>query len=118
MSDEDDEEDNDDEESCDNNNDDEDVSVPNKITKFNCTVYVHIFDQVVQDSETVLAILQDILMKIKAVDPVVEHAFLRCDNAGYYHSAQKILSISEVSQVSGINVERLDFSDPQSGKGT
>ena len=81
VSDEDDEEEDDDEESCDSNNDEEDVSISNRITKFNCTVYVHVFNQVVQDSRNVLAILQVTLMKIKTVDPVVECAFLRCDNA-------------------------------------
>ena len=47
----DDDEEDDNEQSCDNNNDEEDVSVLNKIAKFNCTVYVLVFDQVVQDSE-------------------------------------------------------------------
>lgn len=117
IPDEDDVEDEIDEESCDNDNDEEDATISGKLANFNCTVFVHVFDQVVQDSETVLAILLDILMKIKSVNPVVERAFLRCDNAACYHSAQTILSMLEISQASGINVERLDFCDPQGGKG-
>ena len=117
VSDEDDDEE-EDEESCDNNNDEEDLSVMKRLTKFNCTVYVHVFDQVVQDSEAVLTILQDILVKIKSVDPAVENAFLRFDNAGCYHSAQTILSMSEISRTSGSTSNGSDFSDPQGGKGT
>jgi hypothetical protein len=82
------------------------------------SVFVHVFDQVTQDSEAVLSILQDILMKIKRRNPMVDHAFLRSDNAGCYHSAQTILSLPQLSLDTGIAIRRFDFSDPQGGKGT
>ena len=82
------------------------------------TVFVHVFDQVIQDSEAVLAILQDILVKIKARNPKVENAYMRSDNAGCYHSAQTILNLPQLSKVTGITIQRFDFSDPQGGKGT
>ena len=82
------------------------------------TVFVHVFDQVIQDSEAVLAILQDILVKIKARNPKVENAYMRSDNAGCYHSAQTILNLPQLSKVTGITIQRFDFSDPQGGKRT
>ena len=69
------------------------------------TVFVHVFDQVIQDSEAVLAILQDILVKIKARNPKVENAYMRSDNAGCYHSAQTILNLPQLSKVTGITIQ-------------
>jgi hypothetical protein len=114
--------DQDDEDDSSNSTDDEDdEECQNKIVKkiaLDHSVFVHVFDQVTQDSEAVLSILQDILMKIKRRNPMVEHAYLRSDNAGCYHSAQTILSLPQLSLDTGIAIRRFDFSDPQGGKGT
>ena len=59
----------------------------------------------------------DILTKLKSRDPTIKQACLRCDNAGCYHSASTILTIPFISEKSGISIRRLDFSDPQGGKG-
>ena len=81
------------------------------------TIFVHVFDQVTQDSDAVLSILQDIFVKIKTHNPIVEIAYARSDNAGCYHSAQTIMNLPKLSAATGITVKRFDFSDPQGGKG-
>ena len=95
----------------------EDKVEPLAEVKFDHNVFVHVFDQVVQDSEAVLAILDDILSTIKRTNPSIQNAFIRSDNAGCYHSAQSILYMPALSMKTGIRVERVDFSDPQGGKG-
>jgi hypothetical protein len=97
--------------------DDKQLAISAKGSKLNHSVFVHVFDQVVQDSEAVLAIILDILKQIKANYPTIDRAHVRCDNAGCYHSARTILSLSEISRASGITIERVDFSEPQGGKG-
>ncbi|CAF1119387.1 unnamed protein product [Didymodactylos carnosus] len=79
-------------------------------------VFVHVMEHCTQDSEVVTAILHDVLKRIKAESPSTQHAFLRSDNAGCYHSAATILSLQQVSKETGIKIERMDFSDPQAGK--
>ncbi|CAF1376359.1 unnamed protein product, partial [Didymodactylos carnosus] len=46
------------------------------------TVYVHATDYCVQDNESVVAILQDVLIRVKADDPSIEYVYCRADNAG------------------------------------
>ena len=53
-------------------------------------IIVHVFDQCVQDSETVVAILRDVLGRTKRVDNNIKNAYIRSDNAGCYHSAHTI----------------------------
>ena len=43
-------------------------------------------------------------------------AYLKSDNAGYYHNASLILSLKSIGERAGITVQRYAFSDPQSGK--
>lgn len=76
------------------------------------------FDQVTQDSDAVLSILEDILVKIKTRNPLIQDACIRSDNAGCYHSAQTILSLPQLSASTNIKIRRFDFSDPQGGKGS
>ena len=49
--------------------------------------------------------------------PNVNSVHFRQDNAGCYHSASTLLAIQQVAKKYDINV-RLDFSDPQGGKGS
>jgi hypothetical protein len=111
--------DDDDEDEISSVSDEDEDKYPDSVDKlqFNHNVFVHVFDQVVQDSEAVLAILEDILYKIKLNNPSIQQAFIRSDNAGCYHSAQSILSMPTLSKKTGIKIERVDFSDPQGGKG-
>ena len=79
--------------------------------------FVHVFLSCNQDSFTVLAIIDDVLKQVKNVMPNVNRVYFRQDNAGCYHSASTLLVIPQLAKKYGINV-RLDFSDPQGGKGS
>jgi hypothetical protein len=81
-------------------------------------VFVHVFDQCTQDSEKVVAILNDVLCRVKETDPWIKNAFIRSDNAGCYHSANTLVSAKQVSERTGISIRRIDFCDPQGGKGS
>jgi hypothetical protein len=59
---------------------------------FKYKIFVHVFNQCSQDSETVIAILNDVLRRVKETDPQIEKAFIRSDNAGCYHSAITLVS--------------------------
>ena len=79
--------------------------------------FVHIFQSCNQDSVTVLAIIDDVLKQLKTTMPDVNRVHFRQDNAGCYHSSSTLLAIQQVANKYEINV-RLDFSDPQGGKGS
>ena len=71
--------------------------------------FAHVFKSCSQDSLTVQAILSDayVLGKLKEMMPTLRFVFYRQDNAGCYRSGNAVKA-GEV---------RLDFSDPQGGKG-
>ncbi|PFX20277.1 hypothetical protein AWC38_SpisGene15301 [Stylophora pistillata] len=69
------------------------------------------------NSVTVLAIVDDVLKQLKSTMPNVNSVHFRQDNAGCYHSTSTLLEIRQVAKKYDINV-RLDFSDPQGGKGS
>ena len=62
-------------------------------------------------------IMQDILNTIKLEHSEINKAFFRQDNAGCYHSSSTVLSCPVISSSTGIEIKRIDFSDPQGGKG-
>ena len=78
--------------------------------------FVHVFQSCSQDSNAVLAIMEDIIGKLKAIMPTLETVIYGQDNAGCYRSRATIISASKVSQFHGVTVKRLDFSDPQAGR--
>lgn len=78
---------------------------------------VHIIQSCSQGSPAVVYIMEDVLKTIKKDHPEVSTAYFRQDNAGCYHSNETITSCSVISQSSGLNIARIDFSDPQGGKG-
>jgi hypothetical protein len=98
-------------------NDDTNVIDKKEKYSFKYKVFVHVFDQCTQDSETVVAILSDVLCRIKDTDPQIKNAFIRSDNAGCYHSANALVSAKQISEKTGISIRRVDFCDPQGGKG-
>ena len=79
-------------------------------------IIVHVFDHCVQDSEATVAILRDVLIRTRRVDSSITNAYTRSDNADYYHSAQTILSLPQISHESKIHICRIDFCDSQGGK--
>ena len=64
-----------------------------------------------------ISIMQDVLRSVKSEYPNVSKAYFRQDNAGCYHSSATILACPVVSSSTGVQIRRIDFSDPQGGKG-
>ena len=80
-------------------------------------MFVHIFQKCTQDSSIVVAILEDVVKQLKDTFPEVKKVYLRQDNAGCYHSAATLLAIQQISIAHEVRM-RIDFSDPQGGKGS
>ena len=79
--------------------------------------FVHIIESCNQESSSVVKIMQDVLGTIKLDNKEISGAYLRQDNAGCYHSSSTILSCPLISASTGVKIHRIDFSDPQGGKG-
>ena len=79
--------------------------------------FIHILESGLQDSETVVFIMEHVLRSLKEQQPEITAAYFRQDNAGCYHSSCTILSAGVLSTRSGVQVKQIDFSDPQGGKG-
>ena len=79
--------------------------------------FTHIFQSDSQDSYGVLAIMSDVVGKLKKTMPHLKTIFYRQDNAGCYRSGPTIVGVSLVSKLHGVTIKRMDFSDPQGGKG-
>ena len=60
-----------------------------------------------------LAIMADVLTKLKIGMPDLDSVYYRQDNAGCYHSAWTIVDAKVLADKAGVSLERLDFSDPQ-----
>ena len=81
------------------------------------TTFVHIFQTCSQDSDAVFGIMADVLTKLKIGMPSLESVFYRQDNAGCYHCASTIIGAKVVGDEARVTLKRMDFSDPQGGKG-
>ena len=79
--------------------------------------FVHIIEDCNQDASTVVQVLQHTLKTLKADHPEILTAALRQDNAGCYHSVIMLSACRLMGAATGIRVQRVDFSDPQGGKG-
>ncbi|CAB4031812.1 Hypothetical predicted protein [Paramuricea clavata] len=64
----------------------------------------------------VTSIFESLLERIKVDFPNVKIVCVRSDEAGCYHTTDLLAAIHDVSDRSGIAVERYDFSEPQQGK--
>jgi len=80
--------------------------------------FVHIAENCNQDSFAVVRIMEHILSTLKMENPELTTAYLRQDNAGCYHSSIMLAVCSGMATKTGIGVRRVDFSDPQGGKGS
>ena len=80
--------------------------------------FIHILEKGLQDSQTVVPIMAQVLTCLKKQHPEIVEAYYRQDNAGCYHSASTILASKLISKRSGIIIRQMDFSDPQGGKGS
>lgn len=78
--------------------------------------FVHIVKNTSQDSDTVVQLTRHTLLQLKRQHPEINTAYLRRDNAGCYHSAALLAGLRLLTDT-GIKICRVDFSDPQGGKG-
>ena len=79
--------------------------------------FVHMVETTSQDSSVVVRIIEHTLRSLKEENPGLDTALLRQDNAGCYHNSAVIASCSLIKLNTGVSVRRVDFSDPQGGKG-
>ena len=61
--------------------------------------------------------MHHVMETLKQEHPEINKAYFRQDNAGCYHSSRTLLAFREISASTGVKVVRVDFSDPQGGKG-
>ena len=79
-------------------------------------VFVHIFNNCLQNQLTVASINQDTLSTLKKLYPKLSGAYERSDNAGCYHGGYLLTGLPCVGSNSGIKVIGYDFSEAQHGK--
>ena len=79
--------------------------------------FIHIIQSCKQGSSSVVRIMQDVLSTIKLENKEISQASFQQDNVGCYHSSEIILSCPLISASTGVKIHRIDFSDPQGGKG-
>lgn len=61
--------------------------------------------------------MRHVLATLKQEYPEINKAHFRQDNAGCYHSSRTLTKCQEISANTGVKIVRVDFSDPQGGKG-
>ena len=88
-----------------------------KQEKLQSQSFVHIVENCNQDSSVVVRIMEHIVRTLKRENPPLTTAFFRQDNAGCYHNSTMLAACRSMEAVTGIAVSRVDFSDPQGGKG-
>ena len=74
------------------------------------------FQSCSQDSIAVLAVIEDVVKQLKEGMPDIKSIIFRQDNAGCYHSAATMLGLQQLTCQHNVAL-RMDFSDPQGGKG-
>lgn len=93
------------------------VPIRKRDSEMETQAFLHIVVQCNQDSPCVVMLMEHVLATLKKENPNINRAFYHQDNTGCYHAAYTILACKEASKRTGIYVQRLDFSDPQGGKG-
>ena len=79
--------------------------------------FVHIIESGLQDSHTVVTVMEHVLKTLKQEHSELTRAVYRQDNAGCYHCANTILASKILRERTNMDLYRIDFSDPQGGKG-
>jgi hypothetical protein len=79
--------------------------------------FVHIFKSCSQDYVVILAIISDVIERLKGIMPKLRSVFYRQDNAGCYRNGPNIFYAKLLGNCHGVTIKRMDFSDPQGGKG-
>jgi hypothetical protein len=78
---------------------------------------VHIFQKSNQDSFFVFAVIDDVIQQLKQAMPQLKSVKFTQGNDGCYHSGITILGVRELGIKHNVDI-RMDFSDPQVGKGS
>jgi hypothetical protein len=79
--------------------------------------FIHIAKNCSQDGDDVTAIMEHTLRHLKEEYPEIQEAVYRQDNAACYHGATMLTACHKMKDLTRISVKRVDFSDPQGGKG-
>lgn len=79
--------------------------------------FVHIAENCSQDTNVVIPIMQHTLRELKKENPNIASTAFHQDNTGCYHSGNMLAACRLMEETTGIKVDRVDFSDPQGGKG-
>ena len=77
---------------------------------------VHVFDKSNQDSMYVIAVIDDVILLLKRAMPELKSVNFRQDNAACYHSSATMIGVQNLARKHKVAI-RMDFSDPQGGKG-
>ena len=85
--------------------------------KLQTQAFVHIVENCNQDGHVVVLIIEHVLRTLKNEHPELSNAYLCQDNAACYHSTVMLETCSYMARKTGIAARRVDFSDPQGGKG-
>lgn len=79
--------------------------------------FIHVVQTCTQGSSAVVLLIQHVIQTLKNEHPEITRCFLYQDNAGCCHSNNTILACPAIEKSTGIKVQRMDFCDPQGGKG-
>jgi hypothetical protein len=79
--------------------------------------FVHIVENCSQDASVVVRITEHVLRTLHEDSAMITNAYPRQDNAGCYHSGSTLTAYLHMGCKTGVNVSRVDFSEPQGGKG-
>lgn len=80
--------------------------------------FIHVLESDLQDSETVVLIMEHVLRSLKEQHPEITALYFREDNAGCYPSSCTFsFSTRVLSTRRGVQVKQIDFSDSQGRKG-
>ena len=87
------------------------VAIKSNSGEMEMMTFVHVFE-----SAIVLAIL-DAFSQLKTIMPELQTIYIRSDNAGCYHCAQTLITAPQIAKRHGLQIFRIDSSEPQGGKG-
>ena len=94
------------------------VAIKSNSGEMEMMTFIHIFESAAaQDSSSVLAILNDVFSQLKTIMPELQTVYIRNDNAGCYHCSQTLIIAPQIAKRHGLQISRIDFSEPQGGKG-
>ena len=79
--------------------------------------FLHIIESGLQDSHTVVTMMEHVLKTLKHEHPELTRVVYRQDNAGCYHCTTTILACKLLRERTKVDLCRIDFGDPQGGKG-